>query len=461
MSVEQQRAHPEDPRTPEVEQLQAEVDRLRAELARASQPPGPPPGPTPRGHAWRWVAASVVLALVAILAPAAIVATWSHDVVSDTDRYVEVVTPLASDPAIQAAVTTRVTDAIFTRLDVTATTEDTLKALADRGLPPRAATALTALSTPLVNAIHDFVEKAVAKLVASPQFEEAWVAANRVAHAQLVAVLTGKQGGAVAVNGNTVTLDLAPIIAEVKSRLTAEGFSLASKIPAVTTEIPLMQSQDITKAQNAFRLLGAVARALPLLALLLLAGAVLIAPSRRKALVIGSLVVALSMVLLGLLLNGFRAVYLGALPSGSMSTDAAGAVYDTLVGFIRLNLRAVLVVFLAVAAVTWVSSPWSSAVTTRAATNRALTAVRGGSDRAGLRTGAFGVAVYGVRTPIRVAVLGVALLVYILAAHPTGAFALTIIVVALLVLLLVELVARPPAGPESGGDLTAGPPSAA
>jgi hypothetical protein len=55
----------------------------------------------------------------------------------------------------------------------------------------------------------------------------------------------------------------------------------------------------------------------------------------------------------------------------------------------------------------------------------------------------------------------VALLVYILAAHPTGAFALTIIVVALLVLLLVELVARPPAGPEVHADLTAGPPSTA
>jgi hypothetical protein len=461
MSVEQRRTHPDDATPQEVERLQAEVDRLRAELARASQPPGPPPEQAPRGHGWRWVAASVVLVLVALLAPAAIVATWTHDVVSDSNRYVEVVTPLASDPAVQAAVTTRVTDAIFTKLDVKATTEDTVNALAERGLSPRATAALTALSTPLVNAIHDFVEKAVAKLVASPQFEEAWVTANRVAHTQLVAVLTGKQGGAVEVNGGTVTLDLAPIIDEVKSRLTAGGFSLAAKVPTVTTEIPLMQSQDITKAQNAFRLLGAVARALPILALLLLVAAVFIAPSRRKALVIGSLVVALSMVLLGLLLNGFRAVYLGALPSGSISPDAAGAVYDTLVGFIRLNLRAVLVVFLAVAVVTWVSSPWPSAVTTRAATNRALTSVRGGSDRAGLRTGAFGVAVYGIRTPLRIGVLGLALLVYILAAHPTGAFALTIIAVVLLVLLLVELVARPPARPEDDADLTAGPPSTA
>src|SRR6478752_5986474 len=147
MSVEEQRAHPEDTATiPEVDRLRAEVDRLRAELARTGQPPGPPSEPTSGGHAWRWVAASLVLVL---LAPAAILATWTHDVVSDTDRYVEVVTPLASDPAVQAAVTTRVTDEIFTRLDVQAVTQDAVNALAARGLSPRATATLSALSTPL------------------------------------------------------------------------------------------------------------------------------------------------------------------------------------------------------------------------------------------------------------------------------------------------------------------------
>ena len=48
------------------------------------------------------------------------------------------------------------------------------------------------------------------------------------------------------------------------------------------------------------------------------------------------------------------------------------------------------------------------------------------------------------RTPLRATVLGLALLVYVLAAHPTGAFTLVVVVVAALVLLVIELVAREP-----------------
>ena len=78
--------------------------------------------------------------------------------------------------------------------------------------------------------------------------------------------------------------------------------------------------------------------------------------SRRRTLVIGALVVAFSMLLLGALLNVFRQVYLGAVPA-QLPQDAAASIYDTLVGFIRLNLRAVLVLFLAIAAIGWVTGP--------------------------------------------------------------------------------------------------------
>ena len=84
-----------------------------------------------------------------------------------------------------------------------------------------------------------------------------------------------------------------------------------------------------------------------------------------------------------------------------------------------------------------------------------------------LDTGAFGVALYNMRTPLRVGVLGVAVLVYVMAAHPTGAFALTVVLVAGVVLLLVELLARPPAedvddqAVSGGDDVTAAQPSGA
>lgn len=426
----------------ELERLRAEVARLQAELDAGAKPPAPPRGK--RGGTFRWVGAGVLLAVVALLAPLAVVATWVHDEISDTDRYVETVTPLASDPAVQDAVTVRATDAIFSRLDIEAITQDAVDALADQGLPPRAATSLSALATPLADGIRSYVETAVGRLVRSDQFEQAWVAANREAHTLMVAVLTGKTGEAIQVTGNTVSLNLAAVIDAVKARLQDAGFALAARIPEVNAQFTIMQSADITKAQTAFRVLSALARALPIAALLVLAVAVAVAPARRKALVIGGLVVAGSMVLLGGLLNAFRIVYLDAIPPEKLPPAAAGAIYDTLVGFIRLNLRAVLVLFLAVALIAWLTGPWAPAVAIRRSAGRAVDAVRHGSDRAGLRTGAFGASLYTMRAPIRAGVLGLAVLLYVLAAHPTGAFTLTLVLVAGLVILVVELLARPP-----------------
>ena len=70
--------------------------------------------------------------------------------------------------------------------------------------------------------------------------------------------------------------------------------------------------------------------------------------------------------------------------------------------------------------------------------------VRNRSDDAGIGTGAFGAALYQYRTALQAVILGGALLVYILAAHPTGKFAIIVLVVALVLLLVLELLSRPP-----------------
>jgi hypothetical protein len=430
----------------EISRLKAEVARLESELSQTRLETAPETGPPGGRHGWwRPVVVTVALVLVGLLAPLAVVATWAHDEISDTNRYVETVTPLASNAAVQQAIADRVTTEVFDRLDVEAVTQNAINGLRSRGLPPRAATSLSALATPLANGIRTFVNKQVLKFLKTDQFQQAWIAANREAHTQMVAVLTGETGGTVKVSGDTVSVNLAAVINSVKSRLEDAGFALASKIPTVNAEFTIFKSADLAKAQRGFHALDVLARTLPVLALILLGVAVLVGRSRRRNLVVGALVVALSMILLGAALNAARFAYLDAIPTSVLPQDAAAAVYDTLVHFIRLNLRAVLVLFLAIAAIAWVSGPAPAPVAVRRGTTRTLDVVRHGSDRAGLRTGPVGTAAYTYRTPLRVTVLGIALLVYVLAAHPTGAFTLVVLVVACLVLLLIELVARPPA----------------
>jgi hypothetical protein len=92
-----------------------------------------------------------------------------------------------------------------------------------------------------------------------------------------------------------------------------------------------------------------------------------------------------------------------------------------------------------------VSGPGAAPTAVRRGTTRALDAVRHRSDQAGLDTGPVGEFLGRYRNGIRWAIGGVVVLLYILADHPTGSWTLTLLIVAALVLLVVELLARSPA----------------
>ncbi|WP_051551563.1 hypothetical protein [Nocardioides sp. URHA0020] len=433
----------DQPSNDDVAELRREVARLKQQLGETGTVALPTDAPARRGW-WRPVVATALIVIMAVLVPLSVVARWAHDTVSDTDRYIETVAPLANDPAVQTAVIERVTTEIVTRLQVDDVTDQAVDALAERGLPPLAAGSLKALSTPLADAIEGFVKKQVTAIVKSDEFETAWIEANRQAHTQMVALLTGKDTDLVDISDRAVSVNLATIIETVKQRLVARGFALAERLPTINAQFTIFESDDITKAQTGFRLLSAANTALPIVALLCLFGAVAVGRNRRRTLVAGSLAVVAAVILLGVALNAARVVYLDAVPTDQLPTDAAAAIYDTLVYFIRLNIRALLVLFLAIAFIAWVTGPVGAPVALRGATTRAIGATRSRGERVGINTGRFGTTLGTYQTPIRVGLLGIALLLYVLRDHPTGEFTLWLVVVVGVLLLIVELLARPP-----------------
>ena len=95
----------------ELERLRAEVADLRTQVATAPEAAEQvviPPS-RPRRQRWRSVVATLLIVIGCILAPLSVVAVWAKNQVTDTDRYVATVTPLASDPAIQNAVADKIT----------------------------------------------------------------------------------------------------------------------------------------------------------------------------------------------------------------------------------------------------------------------------------------------------------------------------------------------------------------
>src|SRR4029453_8264191 len=144
----------------------AELGRLRAEVAdlrsQVSTAPAPAeqvvvPPSRPRRQRWRSVVATLLIVIACVLAPLAGVAVWSKNLITNTDRYVTTVAPLARDPAIQSAVADKITAEIFAQLDVGGLTNEVGDALAPRGFPPRVATGLHALSEPLSDGVQTFV----------------------------------------------------------------------------------------------------------------------------------------------------------------------------------------------------------------------------------------------------------------------------------------------------------------
>jgi hypothetical protein len=207
--------------------------------------------------------------LACLLAPLSVVAVWARNQVTNTDRYVATVSPLASDPAIQQAIADQITTQIFTYLDVQRLTDQTVDALAERGLRPQVADQLRGFAGPLASGIQGFVRTEVTKIVQSQAFADAWVQANRVAHQALVKALTGQGDGAVTVANDTVSVNLAPFIATVKQRLVEGGFGLATRIPQVNASFVLFDVKNLTRARSAFNLLNTLGVWLPVLATLL------------------------------------------------------------------------------------------------------------------------------------------------------------------------------------------------
>jgi hypothetical protein len=429
----------------EVERLRAEVARLRSQLRQQNQRGEGRVATAERAgrQRWRTILAVLLIVLACVLAPLSVVAVWTKNQVTNTDRYLRTMAPLASEPAIQSALADRITAKVFASVDVKGLTDQALDVLARQGLPPARVAQLRSLEVPVANGVESFTRTQVGKITSSAAFATAWVQANRFAHAALVKALTGKGGGAVTIQNDTVTLNLGPLIHTVKQQLTASGFGLAAKIPETNTSFVLFQSSAITKVQSGFNLLNTLGIWLPIIVLALIALGVYVAKRHRRALVGACLGVGAGMIVLALGLATFRSVYLNALPP-TVSQDAAAVAYDTLVRFLRLGLRAVLVLALVISVGAFLTGPSVTAVRTRDGFVRGVGWLRGGAEAAGFRTGPVGIWVYEHKLALRIGAVAVAGLALVFWGQPTGKVIILLAVLLLVALVLIELLGRPP-----------------
>jgi hypothetical protein len=432
-------------RTPTAQSEQEELERLRTEVRELrGRAAAGPARPAARGGRWRAAVSAVLITLGCILAPVSVLGVWAANQVSNTDRFVANMEPLIHEPAVQSALSARITTEIESRIDLPALISSTSSQLASAGLP-RLSQLISNFSSPIESGIDSAIGTAVHQVVASPAMATIWVTALRTSHTGVVRVLSGQGNGSLSVVNNQVVLNLGPLITQVKDTLIARGFTVADRIPTVNATFPLFEAPNLARAQQGYRLITTLRWLLPLLTIALLVAGVWVARKTRHALYWAALGVAASMLVLGIALTIARGIYLNSVPTSVLPTDAAGVLYDTLIRFIREGLRVLLLVGLIVAAGAFLTGPAAAAVSTRRAVGKGIGWVRDLGGRHGVSAGPVGEWTAAHKTVLRVAAVAVVALIFVFVGQPTLGLVILLVVLLLVALGVIELLGGKPA----------------
>ncbi|MCX4714875.1 hypothetical protein [Streptomyces virginiae] len=266
----------------------------------------------------RTILSTVLIVLVALLVPASAVAYWADRELGDADRYTAAMSPLAENPKVQEVVVTQVSRALAGQID--------------------AGPFQIGLDTLLGEALHSFA--------GTSAYRTAWDAANRAAHAAFLDALTTGRGDA-------LTIDLAPVIAQVRGDLVADEVPFADRIPVTHLTVKVMEYDNLAALRKGFHMLEVAGVWLPVLTVLLAAAAIAVAVHRRRAVMATGAGLAVGAGLLWLTVEVCRRLTLDDLPA-DIDRPAAGAVYDALTASLRTTAWVVLVIGLAAVLAAWV-----------------------------------------------------------------------------------------------------------
>ncbi|MDX3486139.1 hypothetical protein [Streptomyces sp. ID05-18] len=256
---------------------------------------------------------AALLVLLAVLVPLSALSAWVDLEIDDTDRYVAAVSPLASDPAVQTTVADLVTEEAMRQIDL----------------------------GPLQDTVREFLHETVRSFTTTEAFRNAWDTANRAAHKAVAAALDGDSGEA-------VTIDLAPVIDQVKQDLVRDGVPFADQIPVERTDITVLGPGQADDLRNSFRLLryGSIWPAVATLVfLVLVVGIATVRRGMRAGLWATATVGAgfvLGAIVLRVLVAVGRSRVLDEVPDSDR--DAAAAVVDALTASLRTTVWVVLAV---------------------------------------------------------------------------------------------------------------------
>ncbi len=359
-----------------------------------------------RGRSWL---AGVLLVIASLLLPTAIVGHWATTQISNSNQFVDSLAPLSSNPEVQNLIIDKLSSSIDDQLHIDSTTQSLVDGIATSlKLPDALKKSLDVLSTPIASGIQGLIKDTVAKVVKSPAFQKAWTATLTLTHDELIAVLSNKPSTSVAISSDgTLSIQLKPLLAEVKKQLVLAKVPFAKAIPEVNTAIPVAKIPSLATARFAYQVGVGIGTWLPWLVAAVFGAAILIAIRRWRMVMITGIAVT---VMTGLVAAGLAAgKIILTLSLNANISQVAGVIYDSVLAYATTEIAGVLTIGV-ILALAGALLGLNGTAGLRAWFGRGFARARASMDGFGLNTGSFGASLANNRVLIRTLIVAVTIL---------------------------------------------------
>ena len=306
---------------------------------------------SPRARRTRGITAWVLIVLASLLIPISVISVWAIRTVTNTDQYVATMAPLARNQVIVDHLAQKATDELFS----TGIVKNKVEAALPKAAKP--------IVTPVVNEVKTYVYGLAVKVFESPKFGQLWDYLNRHTHDAVVDVLTGKQSKLTQriEKGGGIVINVTPQLNDLISQANAHGITLFNPLKAVLATgnslgVTVVSKSQVSKFTTLFNLVVTAKWAIPVVALVLAALGIIIGVDHRKTLLRMAIGVALVTMLLLAGLSLGRITFINQ-AGHSFNRDVAASVWDTVLRFLKADLRWMLLAAVLVALGSWLAGP--------------------------------------------------------------------------------------------------------
>lgn len=398
----------------------------------------------------RSIASGVLLALAILLTPTALITNWAAVQVDNTQRFVDTLGPLASNPKVQELVITEVTNKLDETVDFAGTTSSLIDGLSSAlNLPTSAKKALGLISDPLAAGVKGLVHDAVSKVVKSEGFQAAWTQTLTITQEQVTKLLKGEESGVLKMAADgTVTMNLKPVIAEVKQSLINSGVGFAAAIPEMDLTVELGKIPELAVARVVYQVGVGVGTWLPWVVFGLYLLGFALAVRRARAVLVSSVFLLISSVLMLIVFSFGRLLAINSV--SDTFAPAVGVVWDAVSAYAVTVVAGLIALSVISLVASWIlmgdeQSP------VRQWFGRTFTQLRGRLDSVGVTMGAAGRVLYRVRVTLRVLIIVIAGFAVAMVQPMNVGSVIWASVIVLILLFVLELLQRPPvAAPTQG-----------